>query len=150
MIILMKSISHLITCIFAILLTLINGSTHLFRINVNLRESIKLPKTPVARQAVVSEGAEAGTGAGTRTQDPRFRKPMLYPAELRPHQRNARNVYLIARLARHSTEHLRCFRLRFADRDCRPKGLESIQLPPSPFGLRRTGSYARIKIKVSC
>ena len=41
-------------------------------------------------------------GAGTRTQDPRFRKPMLYPAELHPHRyvqvgernRTGKNIYL--------------------------------------------------------
>ena len=29
---------------------------------------------------------KSGTGAGIRTQDPRFRRPMLYPAELLPHK----------------------------------------------------------------
>ena len=49
-----------------------------------------------------------GTGAGTRTQDPRFRKPMLYPAELRPHTKK-RNLAKESKLARKSTGHRRCF-----------------------------------------
>ena len=33
----------------------------------------------------VLNGNKNGTEAGIRTQDPRFRRPMLYPAELLPH-----------------------------------------------------------------
>ena len=39
----------------------------------------------------VLNGNKNGTEAGIRTQDPRFRRPMLYPAELLPHIR-----YLLA------------------------------------------------------
>ena len=33
----------------------------------------------------ILHGHKNGTEAGIRTQDPRFRRPMLYPAELLPH-----------------------------------------------------------------
>ena len=33
----------------------------------------------------ILHGNKNGTEAGIRTQDPRFRRPMLYPAELLPH-----------------------------------------------------------------
>ncbi len=49
-----------------------------------------------------------------------------------------RKLAIELELARHSTEHLRCFRLCSADRGCRPKGLGSIQLPASLYELRRT------------
>ncbi len=39
---------------------------------------------PNSAKAVVRR-LRHGTGAGIRTQDRRFRKPMLYPTELRPH-----------------------------------------------------------------
>jgi hypothetical protein len=34
----------------------------------------------------ILHGNKNGTEAGIRTQDPRFRRPMLYPAELLPHK----------------------------------------------------------------
>ena len=37
------------------------------------------------REVIASQWYGNGTGAGVRTQDRRFRKPMLYPTELRPH-----------------------------------------------------------------
>ena len=43
---------------------------------------------PSSAKAVVRR-LRHGTGAGIRTQDRRFRKPMLYPTELRPHPRNS-------------------------------------------------------------